>query len=155
MLLAHWTAHPAKRRPRDLALVIAVLFLTTGAVLASLESLFLTALAAVFLVAAIAPFLFPTHYTLTDQGISERRLFRTRSRRWQDLRRLQVGPGAALVSPFARPSMLDRYRGIVLLLDGADRETIITLLRSHVPGQQQKDSATSPAAPHSSQRAAS
>src|SRR5688500_19856625 len=25
-----WTAHPARRRPRDLALVAAVLFLTTG-----------------------------------------------------------------------------------------------------------------------------
>ena len=68
-----WTAHPARRRPRELALVAAVLFLTTGAVLVSFESLFMTALAAVIGLLSIASFLFPTHYRLTDDGIEERR----------------------------------------------------------------------------------
>lgn len=134
MVLASWTAHPAKRRPRDLALVIAVVLLTTGAVLASLESLLLTALAAVILVSAVSPFLFPTRYTLTDTGVSETRLWRHKARQWADLRRLQVGPGAALVSPFARPSWLDRYRGVVLMFDGADRDQVVAILRQRIRG---------------------
>ena len=60
MVLAAWTAHPAKRRPRDVALVAAVLLLTCGAVLSSLESLWLSVLAAVLIVGSVAAFLFPT-----------------------------------------------------------------------------------------------
>jgi hypothetical protein len=131
-ILAEWTAHPARRRPRDVALVAAVTFLSAGAVLASLESLFLTALAVVFLVVAVAPFLLPTRYVISDDGVEERRLWRRKARRWQDLRRLQVGPGAALVSPFARPSWLDRYRGIIILLDGAERAEVVRLLEERV-----------------------
>lgn len=124
-----WTAHPARRRPRDLALVAAVLFLTTGAVLVSFESLFMTGLAAVILIVSIASFLFPTHYRLSDEGVEERRLGMRRARRWADLRRLEIGPGAALVSPFARKSWLDRTRGFLLLFDGADRQAVVAELR--------------------------
>ena len=71
-------------------------------------------------------------FRLTDDGVEERRLWSSRRRRWGDLRRVQVGPGAALVSPFARPTWLDRYRGIVLQLDGADRDHVVAILRQRV-----------------------
>jgi hypothetical protein len=129
-----WTAHPARRRPRDLALVGAVLFLTTGAVLVSFESLFMTGLAAVIVIASISSFLFPTHYRLTDEGIEERRLGMRRARRWGDLRRLEIGTGAALVSPFASKSWLDRTRGFLLLFDGADRQVVVDELRRRIQG---------------------
>jgi hypothetical protein len=112
--------------------VAAVVFLTTGAVLASLQSLLLTVLSAVILLVAVAPFLLPTHYTLTDEGVHERRFLRRKARAWRDLRRVQIGPRAALVSPFARPSWMDRYRGLVIWFDGADRDQVIALLRSRV-----------------------
>lgn len=124
-----WTAHPARRRPRELILVAAVLLLTSGAVLVSSRSVFLTLLAIVIVLVSIASFLFPTHYRLSDEGVEERRFGVTRARRWQDLRRLQVGPGAALLSPFARPSWLDRRRGFLLLFDGADREQVVAELQ--------------------------
>lgn len=132
MLLAEWTAHPARRRPRDIALVACVVCLTAAAVLGGLGSPFLALLAVVVLLVAVAPFLFPTRYRLTDEGLEERRLGRRRARPWSELRRLEVGPGAALVSPFARRSWLDRHRGLLLLLDGADRERVVALLRERV-----------------------
>jgi len=127
-----WTAHPARRRPRDVALVAAVLFTTAGAVLLSFESVYLTALAVVIVLLSIGSFLFPTHYVLSDSAVEERRLGMRRARRWQDLRRLQIGRDAALVSPFARPSGLDRVRGMVVLFDGADRDAVIAELRRHL-----------------------
>lgn len=129
-----WTAHPARRRPRDLALVAAVLFLTAGAVLLSFGSLFMTGLAAVIVVLSIGSFLFPTHYRLTDEGVEERRLGMRRARRWAELRRLEIGPGAALVSPFAKKSWLDRTRGFQLLFDGADRQAVVAELRRRMEG---------------------
>jgi hypothetical protein len=124
-----WTAHPARRRPRDMALVVAVVFMTAGAVLASFESVFFTLLAVAIVLVSVGQFLFPTRYRLDDRGIEERRFGLARRRSWRDLRRLQVGRDAVLVSPFARPSWLDRYRGFFLQLDGADRDAVVGELK--------------------------
>jgi hypothetical protein len=133
-----WTSHPARRRPRELALVAAVLFLTTGAVLFSFESLFMTGLAVAIVLLSIGSFLFPTHYRLTDVGIEERRFGMRRARRWADLRRLEIGPGAALVSPFAKKSWLDRSRGFLLLFDGADRQAVVAELRRRMEAERER-----------------
>ena len=132
VILAQWTAHPARRRPQDIALVAMTVLVFCGAVLASLQSLWLTVLAALILIIAIAPFLFPTHYRLTEDGVYERRLGRERGRRWAELRRFQIGKGAVLVSPFAKPSALDRYRGLVLYLDGGNRDQIESILGERI-----------------------
>jgi hypothetical protein len=140
MVLETWTAHPAKRRPRDVALVAAVVLVTVGGVLGTFHSALFAAIASVLLVVSVAPFLLPTRYVLSDDGIEQRRAGRTRARRWRELRRVEVGREAALVSPFARPSALDRYRGIVVLLDGVDgerRDRVVAILRErigHEPG---------------------
>ena len=127
-----WTAHPAARRPKDVVLVAAVALLFAGAVLATLQSVFLAVLAIVVLVISVSGFLLPTRYELTRDAVIERRMFFTRQRRWQDLRRVQVGTGAALVSPFAKPNFLDRYRGMVLSLDGADRQKVVETIRARL-----------------------
>jgi hypothetical protein len=128
-----WTAHPARRRPKDVALVIAVVCITTAVVLSTFQSALLGALATIVLVASVGPFLFPTRYALTDEGIEATRFFTRRTRRYRDLRRLEIGARAALVSPLPRASFLDRYRGLTLFLDGADRQKVIELLRERVP----------------------
>jgi hypothetical protein len=128
-----WTCHPARRRPQDVFLVVAVVLLSSWAVMVSLESSLLALLAAAILLIAVSQFLLPTRYRLDDVGVSEKRLFRHRSRAWSDLRRVQIGPGAALVTPFARPSWLDRQRGIMLYLDGADRDQVVAILRERIP----------------------
>ena len=109
-----------------------MVLLTAGAVVGTFQSLYLAALSVVVLIASVAPFLLPTHYELTEQGISQRRALRTRARAWTDLRRLAIGRDAALVSPFARPSWLDRYRGFIVLFDGADREAVVDILETKV-----------------------
>ena len=134
MILAEWTAHPAKSRPRDVALLACVGLIFCGAVLSSLQSAWLTVLAAIVLTIAVAPFLFPTRYQLTEDGVFERRLGRWRGRKWNELRRVQVGKGAALVSPFAAPNRLDRYRGMLLYFDGGDRRAIIDILKGKLDG---------------------
>lgn len=127
-----WTSHPARTRPRDLALVLAVAFTTAGAVLLAFHSLFLVVLAVTILTVSVAAFLFPTHYVISDWGVQERRLGRRRERPWRDLRRVQIGPGAVLLSPFHKATWMDRYRGLLLHLDGADRRAVIECIRGHM-----------------------
>lgn len=116
-------------------LAACVMFATAYAVLVSLRSPLLAGLAIAFLGVAIAPFLFPTHYRLDGERLVERRLFVTRSRPWSELRRLELGAAGALVSPYARPRWLDRYRAITVMFPpGPDRERVIEALRARVGG---------------------
>ncbi|MEJ7599223.1 MAG: hypothetical protein WKG01_15055 [Kofleriaceae bacterium] len=131
-----WTAHPARRRPQDAMLAASVILVSAYAILVSLRSPLLAALAVVMLLVAIAPFLVPTRYQLDAEQLVWRRLFVTRTRRWSELRRLEVGKTAALVSPYRKPRWLDRYRGITMILpvpgDGADRDTVVRELQGRV-----------------------
>ena len=114
-------------------LVAAVVCGAMWLVMETLGSAWLAALAALLLLASVSAFLVPTHYVLDDDGVEQRRLWTTRRRAWRDLRRVQIGPGAALVSPFARATWMDRTRGILLYLDGADRDRVIAVLRERLP----------------------
>ena len=127
-----WISHPARRQPAQVALVSSVVMLSAWTVLVTLGSAFLALLAVVLLVIAIAPFLFPTHHRVDDEGVEVRRLGARRHRPWPELRRVQIGRGGALLSPFARPSWLDRYRGLLLSFDGLaadDRAEVVAELR--------------------------
>src|SRR5688572_11381546 len=106
--------------------------LSAWTVLVTLGSAYLALLAAVILVLAVAPFLFPTHHRLDDGGVEVRRLGARRYRPWPELRRVQIGRAGALLSPFARPSWMDRYRGVLLSFDGLaadDRAQVVAELR--------------------------
>lgn len=127
-----WTAHPAARRPKDAMLAAFVITLAMYAVLAGSQSAWLAVLAGVVLVAASAPFLLRTHYRLDAEGVSERRGFVTRARKWSELRRVIVGRDAALVSPYAHARWLDRYRGITIYFDGGDRAAVVAELEAHL-----------------------
>lgn len=122
-----------------MALVAAVTFLTAGAVLMSFQSLLFTAISIVIVLTSVASFVFPTHYRLSDRGIEERRLWTRRRRSWSDMRRLQIGGRAALVSPFARPNWLDRYRGFIVLFDGADKEVVVAELERRMQRDRTED----------------
>lgn len=126
-----WTAHPARRRPHHVALLFAVTLFAAYAVLVALQSFFLCVLAIAILLASTASFWLPTHYQLDREGVRERRWGRRRTRPWADIRRLEIGPQAALISPFARPHALDRMRGMMIYFDGGPREEIVRQLRAH------------------------
>ncbi len=132
--MIEWTAHPAARRPKDAMLAALVITLATYAVLVSMRSAWLAAMCSVLLVLAAAPFLFRTHYRIDDEGIRERRGFVTRARPWNQLRRLEVGVRAALVSPYTQARWLDRYRGMTIYFDGSDRDAVVRLLEANVAG---------------------
>ena len=110
--------------------------ITAWTVMVTLGSPYLALLAAVLLVVSVASFLFPTHHRLGDDGVEVARLGSRRFRPWPELRRAQIGRGGALLSPFARPSWMDRYRGLLLSFDGLatdDRAAVVAELRRRLP----------------------
>jgi hypothetical protein len=128
-----WTSHPARHKPADAALAVAIMALTAWAVLVSLHSALLAALSIVILLLATAAFWLPTKHIVDENGVSQRRAGRTQFRKWQDLRRYSFGSRTVLLSPFAKTNWLDRYRGVVLLLDGAPIDALRAELRQRWP----------------------
>ncbi len=115
-------------------LLAGVVLLSSWAVLITLGSPMLAGLGAVILMISVSPFWLPTHYVIDDDGVEARRAWTTKRRSWSDLRRAQIGPGAALVSPFARPTWMDRHRGVLLYFDGlARREDAVAAIRARIP----------------------
>lgn len=116
-----WTTHPARARPLAglvvLALVAAVSVLAGRAMGPGLG--FTAWIFAALLLGSVSGFLLPTRYELDDERIRVRHLFAVRTRERSAIRRIEIGPGAARLSPFPRPRRLDRFRALVVPLDGA------------------------------------
>jgi len=78
-------------------------------------------LAAGLLVAAISDFLFPVRYVMDEEGVWARGLVMRRRMAWAQVRRVARDELGVKLSPLARPSRLEAYRGIYLwFADNAD-----------------------------------
>ena len=71
--------------------------------------------AAGVLVVGCNRFFFPTTYELTDEGITGRFPLKTVCHQWPELRRFIYDRAGGFLSPRAKRSMLDEYRGLSLL----------------------------------------
>lgn len=129
-----WTAHPARERPLAAVGAACVIVLFAGATYLFSEretwALFVTA---VFCL-ALNRFYFVTRYSISDDEITARLpLLRTRTLRWDEVRRIEIGPNGAWVSPYRRRSWREQRRGVHVLF-GRQRERILRELRSRAPG---------------------
>jgi hypothetical protein len=111
--------------------------LSAWAVLVSLHSVPLAGLAVGVLLISTASFWLPTRYVIDDDGVSVSRISGYHRRRWRDLRRYSFGSRTVLLSPFAKPHRLDRFRGVVILLDGAPIDALRALFATRLDGPRQ------------------
>jgi hypothetical protein len=69
-------------------------------------------LAAGLLLAAISDFLFPIRYRMTEEGMEARGLVMRRRMGWSQVKRVVRDELGVKLTPLARPSRLEAYRGI-------------------------------------------
>jgi len=122
--MIEWTVHPARKRP--LAALGTLAFVALASTLAALAlgpgSTLYAWIFAALLLGSLTSFYFPTTYLLDDVGLTVRHLGTTRRREWNGVRRIELGRTKALLSSFAAPRALDRFRAVVVALDGAPPE---------------------------------
>jgi hypothetical protein len=123
-----WTCHPVRHRPlTGVAVGLLVLLLTAGAHL-SFGDRTLTALSLVVLTVSVSPFYLPTRYRIADDKVSIRSTLGRKEKSLELYRRLAADHRGVLLSPFDRPSRLDRFHGLNLRFDSADRERVLEFL---------------------------
>ncbi len=135
--LLEWSVWPARERPLLSFGLIVFLFAVWVAVGYFYREGVWVLLAIVLLSGAVAPFFVVTTYRLEEQGVSVKRYFTTTKKRWEELRSYYPDKNGVLVSPFAKPSRLENFRGVYLRF-GGNREEVLAVLKANI-GQRKKE----------------
>jgi len=88
---------------------------------------------------SLARYYFPTHYRLSEKGVTIKTPTQTISKQWSEYRSFYPDKNGVLLSPFAEPSRLENFRGIYLMY-GGKREQIISYINRYISS---KDSSSS------------
>ena len=124
-----WTVHPARRRPGVALAVLALLAAVTVAARVALgpAQSWLAWPMMVLMLGSLSPFFLPTRYELDGAGVGIGHGLVRRRRAFSGIRRIEVDGERALLSPFPRPRRLDRFRALIVPLEGAPPAAVASL----------------------------
>lgn len=130
-----WTVSPWRERRGRAALAAAaalLLWLLAAWLLPGERPL--STLMGLAVLGVLAPGLAPTQCRVDGAGVARRALFAWERRAWPEIRRARVTAGGLFVSPFARGTRLDRFRGLFLPLPrgGAEAAPLLEALRGEL-----------------------
>jgi hypothetical protein len=132
-----WRVHLAGQHPEKLPGVGATLVAAFAGVWILFGNPIPAIVAVVLLLGATADFLLPISYRISDEGVSADSLTSHLRLTWPNVKRCLVSRNAVLLSPLARPSRLDSFRGVVLRYapDGCpgDRDSLYRSILAHRP----------------------
>ena len=136
-----WRAHPARERPGQAALGLALILAVAGSMLLGFrhgalavslgESVALAIASAIVLLATQNRFFLPSSFAVDDEGITARYPLRSQRMKWSDLRRFVHDQNGGYLSTRGVRSRLDAYTGMHILF-GTQRTVVIDNIRAHM-----------------------
>ena len=129
--LLEYVCHPAKR---DLRItVLASVFIVVCVILVWLISFspLLTALAVLILFGSLAGFYFPTRYYFYNDHLIVKTTLQALRKEWSQYRSFYPDKHGVLLSPFARPTRLENFRGLYIKFAG-NRDKVLEIVRSKI-----------------------
>ena len=133
--LLAWRVHLLRRSPERLPALLLAFALGGGCVWVLFSSWIMVVIAIALLAGAVAEYLFPISYRVTDAGVEARTLTGRFAMKWGEVKRVLPQPQGVLLSPLAFASRLDAFRGVLLrhAPDGepGDRASVTALLAQH------------------------
>lgn len=127
-----WRSWPLLEEGRRAAALAAIIVALSVGIGASFESAGWGAFSAAVLAAFLAPYLAPTDIALDARGARVRFLGRESFRRWCEVRGLYAHREGVFLSPFARPSRLDPFRGVFLRFSGGNQHEVRSFCERHL-----------------------
>ncbi len=93
----------------------------------------------VVLLASLFQFYTPTEYILDDDGITIKRPLYTMKKDWSEFRRVVETQSGIFLSPFSRPSRLDSFRGVHLLIQNRGKQEVIEFIKRKIQYDDQRE----------------
>lgn len=132
-----WISHPLKKsKKRALYLILALFLIWSLVFWATAYSWVFLFLAVVILMSSLSPFFFPTRFELTEDKVRVFFLAVKKEKAWSEFRSYYPDKNGVFISPFAKPSRLENYRGIYLRYEG-NKETVLNFVKSKINYQPQ------------------
>jgi len=129
--ILEWKCHPATNKPWVTIGVIVFTLVISMLVFAATDSKGFSFLALLVMFASLAKFYFPTKYRMTDEKISIKTTTQTLHKEWGIYRSFYPDKNGVLLSPFARPTRMENFRGLYVMFSG-NREEVISFVKSHI-----------------------
>lgn len=124
-----WTTHPFRRHPGRGLAGLGVSLAALALVQAWARTAALTGLGALLLAVSLWPFYFPTRWRVDGTGVAADYGLWRRRWPWERFRACVPLPGAVVLTPFARPHPLERWRAVVVPCPDAGERLLATLSR--------------------------
>ena len=131
MAALEWTCHPAKRNMKVTWAVSVFIVILTVIVYFATFSAFFTVLAFLILTGSLSGFYFPVKYRMTDKGITVKTTMQTLEKKWSQYRSFYPDKNGVLLSPFARPTRLENFRGLYIRFWN-NREEVVAFVREQL-----------------------
>lgn len=126
-----WVSHPVRRNLRNSTLVSVFLVIVWVVVYIITESVLFLVISIVLLLGSLAPFYFPTRYELTEDKLKIKYAFSSVERSWGFYRSYYPDKNGVLLSPFARPSRLESFRGVYVRFEG-NKEAVLGFIEKRM-----------------------
>ena len=90
---------------------------------------------------SMSPFFFPTQYELTQDRVKVNFLAVKKNKAWSEFRSYYPDRSGVFISPFAKPSRIENYRGLYLRYEG-NQEDVLSFVKSKINFQPQSSQPT-------------
>ena len=131
-----WSSHPVRRKTVVSILVVLFLLAVWLVVYVTTSSTLLTGLAVIIMLGSMSSFFLPTRYELDEKKVKIRFFFTNREREWSAFRSFYVDKNGVLLSPFAKPSRLENFRGVYVRFS-RNKDQVVDFVRSKI--EERKD----------------
>ena len=132
-LLQHsWTVHPLRDNWKRTLLLLVFLALFFTAIYLSFQSIAVTILSAVCLICSLYRYFVPSRYEFYDDRVVVVSFSRRAMKPWSDFRSFYADRNGVLLSPFARPSRLENFRGVYVRFGDSKRHEILDFIQRKV-----------------------
>lgn len=126
-----YVCHPAKRNMTITALTTVFLIVCVILVWLISFSLFMVALSILILFGSLSGFYFPTRYRFYDDHLLVKTTIQSLRKDWSLFRSYYPDKNGVLLSPFARPTRLENFRGTYVKFE-SNRDKVMEIVRAHI-----------------------
>ena len=130
-----WTVHPLVENRWKSALLGLFLLLLLFGIYWGFQSIFVVLLSAIFLIGSLYKYFLPFHHQCeSDRLIITSCCYRL-ERSWETFRSFYVDANGVLLSPFARPTRLENFRGVYVRFGKHTPEEVIDFITSKIQSE--------------------
>ena len=126
-----WRVHPLRENwTRSTLLLLFLLFLFSG-IYWLFQSVFVTLLSAIVVICSLYRYFVPFRYELYQHELVVTAPFYRLTKSWDAFRSFYVDNNGVLLSPFAKPSALENFRGVYVRF-GANRSEVLDFIKNKI-----------------------